>query len=287
MLFNLNRLRRDQTFASAVNDIGIKLRRDAIQHGQPSVLNRLDFLDALSKINIYEHAPMKQMSLIFSVFDPLKKNYIRYADFLSALTVLDRPADSAIEKLSQIWRINEDFGGDKAPLELALTVLCTCCASDEECNLIKNEFYTNFRPACFRASFDSVSYEDDLSQSVDKLNSTSSSRGPSQGNRMRTIQPAYTICDQTLDGSMFIKLMKKSPDLLKLFDSQLSSRLILCYGKDSRAEESLSEEVQSSTLNKSNNEVSAAETSEAEAPMSPVIGSLLGVRKKNTANGRL
>ena len=112
------RLKRDETVYDGIHTIGLMLRKEAIAHGQSTILQRVDFLNAITKIMYFEHIPITQLSLFFSVFDPMKKNFVRFADILTCFAILDRPSDTAIEKAATVWMLNEEYGNDMAPLEM-------------------------------------------------------------------------------------------------------------------------------------------------------------------------
>ena len=46
-----------------------------------------------------------------------------------------------------------------------------------------------------------------------------------------SVQPAFSICDFTLDKNMFLSLLQKNELMLSLFDEQLRERLVQSYGK--------------------------------------------------------
>jgi len=213
------RLKRDQNMTEAIKAIGQRLQVDAKKLGQPTVLPRMHFIKVMHQISFFEHVQPKQISLLYSVYDPLKKNTFRYVEFLVAFTLLDSEMDTAIQKLSKIWHLNETFGNDRSVMEMALTCLTSCCASDQDYNEMLQEYKNTFRSACY--------------QNV--ILSKKAPGGDDDKKVDSTAQPAYNICDDFLNRKTFVDTVEnKCPELLALFDKQLSARLTQYYGRDAR-----------------------------------------------------
>jgi len=219
------RLKRDQGMGEAIQQIGQRLKLDAKALGQPTVLPRMHFIKTMHKISFFEHVQPKQVSLLYSVFDHMKKDTFRFVDFLVSFTILDCEKDPAISKLASIWRLNEEYGNDRSVMEMALTVLLSAVGDDQDEKAIRAEFKDSFRSACYQNVI--------LSQ-----HAPGASSGDDGGNGKKvdtTAQPAYNICDDFLNRVTFVDtLQNKCPKLVALYDEQLSARLVQAYGKDSR-----------------------------------------------------
>ncbi|CAE7657471.1 unnamed protein product [Symbiodinium microadriaticum] len=148
-----SRLKREQTSEQAILDFAEILRREAFSHGQKAALLRAHFIKAMSSTEVFEHLLPKQMSLLFSVFDPLKKSTILFVDVISAFYVLDAPLkykDDEIALLLDLWRLYDYYGDDQQPSVVVEAVLCTCCGSVEDHKEIQRLFKDSFRPALYR-----------------------------------------------------------------------------------------------------------------------------------------
>ena len=231
-----SRLKRNMTMSSAIKDIAVILRLEATSIGTPFTLKRAEFVSALLKMSFFETIPPQQFGMLFTAFDPAKKNVIAFVDILSCLVVLDNPKDSVIEKLTSIFRIRRDFGLNQGPFELALSTLLCCCASDKERKLIENLFVSEFRPAAYKSSINEVGKAVNLYDEEKKDDKTDEPESSS------SIRPPYNICSKYMDNSTFLIIMKQCTNLLKAFEDQLSHRLVYCYGKDPRVETEAQEE---------------------------------------------
>ena len=129
--------------------------------------------------------------------------------------------------------LNEKFGNDRSVMEIALTVLTSCCGDDREFEEMSNEFKEVFRPACYHSVI-IQSDEDDQ----DDGNGATDGKKKKKGSKHKTdlaAQPAYNICDNFLNVETFVQTVeRRCPTLLKLFDTQLSNRLALFHGRDLR-----------------------------------------------------
>ena len=153
-----SRLKREQTSEQAILDFAETLRREAFSHGQKAVLLRAHFIKAMSATEVFEHLLPKQMSLLFSVYDPLKKSMVRFVDVIAAFYVLDAPQkykDDDVALLLDLWRLYDYYGDDQQPSVVAESVLCTCCGSTEEHKEMQRLFKESFRPALYRSAIQS------------------------------------------------------------------------------------------------------------------------------------
>ena len=222
------RKRRDQTIADLIMNIAIALRREAAVKGNETQINRLDFITAMQNTTQFEQVPESQLSLLFSTFDNYKRNRIRYADILAGMTILDRPQDSCIEKLCNVWTIYDEFGNDIPRLDMILTILKSCANSDENVNEVEHEFKLHFRPLCYKEALHANSNPSkSLSNEIQSMNrSILNGKG----------KPSYySVLDTLVDKvAGLVHLLERSPRILQMVDDQLSERLIAFYGKDTR-----------------------------------------------------
>jgi hypothetical protein len=215
------RLKRDQNMPDAIRTIALKLKMEAKSLGQPTMLPRIQFIKTMGTISYFEHVQPKQLSLLYSVFDPMKKNYFRFIDFLIGFTLLENEKDDAVTKLSKVWKLNEEFGLDRSVMELALHCLTSAVASDAELAEIESEFASSFRSACY--------------QNVILHKNVGNADEGGEKNYDSISGTAYNICDNFLNRNTFLEtLKKKCSKLLEIYDKQLSARLTQYYGKDSR-----------------------------------------------------
>jgi hypothetical protein len=90
--------------------------------GSQTTLRRVEFIETCNKILIFDDVSSKQLSLLFSLFDPMKRFYsveqkfflkhilynyqhrnsMRYVEFIACLKVLDNPEDSPYDKLKMV-----------------------------------------------------------------------------------------------------------------------------------------------------------------------------------------
>lgn len=148
-----SRLKREQTSEQAILDFAETLRKEAFSHGQKAALLRAHFIKAMSATEVFEHLLPKQMSLLFSVFDPLKKSMILFVDVIAAFCVLDTPQkykDDEISLLLDLWKLYDYYGDDQQPSVVVEAVLCTCCGSTEDHKEIQRLFKETLRPALYR-----------------------------------------------------------------------------------------------------------------------------------------
>lgn len=256
-----SRLKREQTMQQAILDLGDSLRNEAFKVGQKAVLIRSQFLHAMSKSSYFEHLPTKQISLLFSVFDPLKKTVVRYVDMLCTFSVLDLPTimPNPIDIIVHLWRLFEMYGDDQQPIHVAESVLTTCCASEAEHKKMMRLVVSTMKPVLYR-----LAVQTDASSHISKPMSAPTpvvaspkdllanhkqvkeAASENQRNQLKAsvtrnkkkhliVQPVYNIYDSVFDEDMLVKLLNECPDVVSLFNQYLSERLEHAYGKDPRA----------------------------------------------------
>ena len=250
------RLLRDQSTKDAIDIMAKNLQREAYMHGQKDALMRVHFIAAMGKTSYFEHLPMKQMSLLFSMFDPKKKSIIQYADLICAFKIFDNPrhfSENIIELIKELWRVYEKHGNNDPPIEYAEKVLTTCCGSREEERFVNKLFKEKFRPVLYRLS---LRNEEDFSlkkarseQALPCLSAESSDRSDPDGlkspvkgaNRKdfkgSTVKPAFNIYNHCFDENMLIAVLNECPQVLEAFKEQYDARMVQCYGKEKDASE--------------------------------------------------
>jgi hypothetical protein len=209
------RLRREHNLRVLITDFGRKLLYQSIKFGQKNYIDRAQFLVATSETREFEHVPLREKNLLFSAFDELKRNLIRFVSVLAAMTIFDNVSDSAEHKLNQLWLQEEEFGDPQPPLTRALNILTSCCGSDREKEDMERVFESEFKPACYNYALRSAS----LTSKVQN------SRYESKVAKMKSFPPAYNICDGAIDSSAFAAIINECPDTLELFRAQMQTRI--------------------------------------------------------------
>lgn len=147
-----SKLKRDQTMASVIREIALKLKKESISIGTPFTLTRTDFLTIISKFPALEVVPSQHLSLLYSQFDCLKKDSIVIGDLIACWSVLDQPLQGPIEKIAHIFRVMREFSVQVPNIDTALQALLSACGSDGDKLNIERLFKEEFRPACYRSS---------------------------------------------------------------------------------------------------------------------------------------
>jgi uncharacterized membrane protein YgcG len=163
-----SRLRREQTVEQAIIEFAEVLRREAMSHGQKASLLRHHFIRAMSTTELFEHLNPKQMSLLFSVFDPFKKSTICFIQIVAAFTVLNQShryrssssgggggdgngnGSNQIALLLDLWRLYEIYGEEQQPMDRTESVLCSCCGSAEDQKEILRLIKDVLRPILYK-----------------------------------------------------------------------------------------------------------------------------------------
>lgn len=241
------RVKRDQTMNFVLREIAAALRREGVSIGTPTSLNRLDFIHVLSKNKYFELMSKKAISLTFSVFDPLKRNSIRFVELIASLAVLDTPLDTAMQKLAYLWSIISTYGDDQGGFSVALAALTSCCRSDQDQRDIEKSFAKTFRPAAYQAAVGTRNMEDsqavlDITRMVATTSKPVTPVQNAKGSPTKPYQNSSTvgktrnICDDYFCQETFIDVLRQCPELTQIFDAQLSEVLKEMYGKDARYE---------------------------------------------------
>lgn len=258
-----SRLRRDQTVDQAIMEFAEVLRKEALSHGQKASLLRHHFIRAMSTTELFEHLNPKQMSLLFSVFDPFKKSTVSFIQIVAAFTVLNQShryregsSGQHTALLLDLWRLYEIYGEDQQPMDRTESVLCSCCGSSEDQKEILRLIKDVLRPILYKIAVKSNQVPDELPGVAVAGGRPEAQGGPPSGARSKRairsngkgggseggaekkkhllIRPVYNIYDTHFDDNLFRRLMNLCPQLVAEFNRQLTQRLILCYGKDPR-----------------------------------------------------
>ena len=299
--------KKDTTMSAAIRHIADHLREAGIATGTPTMLRRGDFVRCFEKNPFTDCFEKQEASILFSTFDPHRKNTARFVDLVACFAVLDCPSQSAAEKLGTLWEIHDTYGDDQPPMENALSVLAACCCSDADRGAIEKLFKEQFRPACYKHSLradttlavrpatsklmlggsppgtsiyvggrsspsstrgdggalvarpgttagprgslssssarssptagllpgidEGASTGDDTASVATPQRASTAfnvTRGPSR--QKVAVRSPFNIGDSWLNRDTFLETMHLCPALLELFNTQLSERLMACYG---------------------------------------------------------
>jgi hypothetical protein len=152
------KLKRGVSMRKAIRSIAKALRAAAMQNGSETSLRRMDFINACQNITYFEEVSAKQLSLLYSLFDPMKRNVMRYVEFIGLLTVLDMPEKLPEDKLQSLWKVHFEFGLDRNIFDIVLEILSCCTISVPDVTAIENLFAEQFRPICYEMAMGGAKY---------------------------------------------------------------------------------------------------------------------------------
>ena len=186
------KLKRGQTMRKAIRKIAKHLRATAMRNGSETSLRRIDFINACQEITYFDEITSKQLSLLYSLFDPMKRNVMRFVEFIGLLTVLDMPELLPEDKIRTLWHVYYEFGLDRNIFDLVFEILTTCAHSVNDVSVIERYFAEEFRTKCYELS---ISGARGLSSRPDTANlesssPTASSGGVTRANTSRMSRPA-------------------------------------------------------------------------------------------------
>jgi hypothetical protein len=204
------KLRRQQSMATVLDKIAQSWHSAALEAGCETSLRRADFVQVCGRISFFEDVSAKQMGQLYSLFDPARRDSVRYCELLLRLLVLDQPELGLEQKLRALWQCATRYGRDRSSLEVALEVLTCCAASREDLQRIEAAFRDEFRPRCYELAL---------------------------AGQLQQQQQVTSICEGLLSGQVLVEVLQACPTLLKELDAQLSARLRACYGRDGRQKE--------------------------------------------------
>jgi hypothetical protein len=145
-------LKRGQTMRKAIRSIAKSLRAAAMRNGSETSMRRIDFIQACQDISFFEEVTSKQLSLLYSLFDPMKRNVMRFVEFIGMLTALDMPELLPEDKLKALWLVHHEFGLDRNMFDIVLEILTCCAISVADANQIEKLFAEEFRSVCYEMS---------------------------------------------------------------------------------------------------------------------------------------
>lgn len=235
--------------ASFMEDLSRELRAAAFKAGTPTALGRVDFIKALSGVAAFNDCETKQLSIFYSVFDPVKRNVVQYVELLCSFAVLLNEKDDNRTKLGTLWDLLETFGNDRSQFEKAKAALTSVCASDAERHQMDELFKAYFRPLCYRLAI--LPRGSALASGKAMLGSGLEGDGEGGGGSGGggrdaeelpspkkapglAIPPAYNITDNYLTKQTFVNNVHECFILLTYFDKLLGERLVEFSGKDGR-----------------------------------------------------
>jgi len=222
------RLKRDESMDSVIREMAGAMRAEASRLGASTILRRSDFVNIVTGVAAFEGFDIKLFSAVYGVFDPLKKNIMRFVELIKSFALLDNFEFTTDEKLQNLWDLNMEYGQDMSPFDIALTCLCNVCASDQDSDDIKRLFKQMFKPACYRVSISE--------EKIPGMHSQGASGGDHaetpilKTDQVMSAMPAYNIINNFLNRDTFIKVLHQCPELWKKFDSCLDARLVSCFG---------------------------------------------------------
>ena len=133
----------------ALAKIANEMQAQALRSGSETMINRVDFISTCRSIHFFEDVSSKQLSIIYSVFDPMKRNAMRFVELISCLTLLDNIEHTACEKLKTLWKMQHTYGLDRNVFDIALDILCIARFNMEELMDVERLFKTQYRPKCY------------------------------------------------------------------------------------------------------------------------------------------
>eukprot|EP01032_Pedospumella_encystans_P022485 gene22485-25478_t len=143
------KLKKGYPMRKAIRSIAKALRAAAMRNGSETSLRRIDFINACQDISYFDEVTSKQLSLLYSLFDPMKRNVMRYVEFVGLLTVLDMPEQMPDAKIRSLWLLHQEFGLDRNLFDIVTEILSCCASSVPDCHLIEKYFAEEFRPQCY------------------------------------------------------------------------------------------------------------------------------------------
>jgi hypothetical protein len=256
-------VKKDVTVSVLIKEVGNSLRRQAKISNTPTSVSRLQFITALSRMHCFDVLNDRSHSAVYSVFDPLKHNCVRFVELVLALGIFDHPLQTALEKLAYLWQLAAEFGNDEPPIAIALSVLTCCCAGDSERKTIEQKFKHELKPLLYKMAVEKngnkgpdttaevaelfASAANQASKSAKSSASGQVSKGPAEAKPYHNGAAnmyAHNITDHFLNEDSFIEAVEACGGLCSAFDEQLSARLKALYGKDARYEVEEEEEQQ-------------------------------------------
>ncbi|RYD91697.1 MAG: hypothetical protein EOP50_13860, partial [Sphingobacteriales bacterium] len=233
------KLKRGQTMGEVIDKLARVWQTAALRGGSETALHRADFVQACGRITFFEDVSARQVSQLYSLFDPAKKNRVRFAELLLMLLALDRPEDAVYLKLQTLWQCLAQFGLDRPLFDLALEVLSTCAASREDLVKVEALFREEFRPRaydfCVTGKLEKVAWTEELMLGRARDKQLAEEKELEKDNNQSSFaRQQYNVCEGKLNATSLVEILQACPALIREVDSQLSARLLACYGRDDR-----------------------------------------------------
>ena len=146
------KLTRGQSMHDVIRSIAKTLRDAALRSGSETSLRRIDFIKACQSMPCFTDTTAKQLSVLYSLFDPMKKDSMRFVELLGLMTILDNPTDLPYDKVRALWKLHNEFGLDRNVFDIVFEVLSCCAYSLKEYELIEKLFRDEFTAKSYEAA---------------------------------------------------------------------------------------------------------------------------------------
>lgn len=161
------KLKRGQTMEQTLDKIALLLHEVAMHSGSETSIRRVDFVSHMSKLSFLgDDASAKTLSHLYSTFDPLKKNALRFVELLLRWKVLVCPETHLVEKFRRLWQWALLYGADRSVVDRVVDVLCLCCGSNADRDEVERLFRDEFKPRCLELAVLGKSALDDVHATV-------------------------------------------------------------------------------------------------------------------------
>ena len=220
-----NEKRNPDFFNTFIDSLGVHLYSAAMKVGTPTSMKRIELCQALSRFPSFEKCDMRELSTLYGVFDPTKRNCVQFVEMLAAFSVLVNEKEDCEAKLGRLWDLYERYGNDKSQFDKALACLSSVCGSDVDSKTTNEFFKAYFRPSCYRMSI--------LHTKPHALDSDEGAPSPKKIPGL-SVQPAYNITESYLNKDSFISTVQQCNFVAQEFDRLLAARLVAMFGKDTR-----------------------------------------------------
>jgi hypothetical protein len=273
------KLKRGQKMTEVIKKIAESLQEVAIRGGSETSIRRAEFVLACHRVTFFEDVGGKLISQMYSLFDPMKRDMMRFVELIYMMIALDHPEQEPIQKIVSLWNISQQYGLDRSSFDIIFEILSCCAVSLSDAADMEALFKSQFRPKCYeyainggkfkqsgirswqntsssnglRTTAGSVGGNDDQDRpatmpGVEPSTTLKPSTGSLTSKKSSFVQHQYNICESFLNESTLPEILEECKDLVELFDRQLGDRLIQCYGKDVRYAKDEEEEIDTSDL---------------------------------------
>jgi hypothetical protein len=185
------KLKRGQTMEQTIDKIAVVLLQVALHSGSETSIRRVDFVSHMSKLSLLgDDASAKTLSHLYSTFDPLHKNALRFVELLLRWKVLVSPELHLLEKWRLLWAWVMQYGADRSVIDRVMDVLTLCCGNNQDRDEVERLYHLEFKTRCLELAVLGKSTVDDLHDSV--LNA----HNPNHSN-MNTSRPNTSSAGET------------------------------------------------------------------------------------------